>query len=278
YFNRVDPSGKKLSPDVRITNAPGFSLRPDLLWDGTEYVVVWSDRREGDTVGRVFGQRIDASGKLVGGNVPLTPDGIDVDIPGIAKGDSGLGLVFTERNAGLRQLYFRTVSADLSSLGPSVQIGSGDVTSAAITWSGDRYVVAWDTVVRGVGGDKVPGPSIRGAAVAPDGSILVSERDVTPAAAFARSEAVLSLGDRLLLVWADVDSAGSPFSLVSEMIGRDLAPLSQPRVVTSGPSDSVNPAMAFGPGGDVAVAFEDLRSGNYQVYVTHLACVAGPLP
>jgi hypothetical protein len=278
YFNRVDPSGKKLSPDLRVTNAPKFSLRPDLLWDGTEYVVAWSDRREGDAAGRVFGQRIDAGGRLVGGNVPLTPVGEDVDVPRIAKGDTELGLVFTVGVGALRQLFFRTLSADLSVLGPEVLLGSGDVASSAITWSGDRYVVVWDTQVRSAQGDKVPGAAIRGAAVASDGTVLVPERDVTEPAGFARSEAVLPLGDRLLLVWAEAAPSGGSYALYSKMLGRELVEASLERRVTNGPSDSVNPAAAFGPSGDVAVAFEDLRSGNFQVYATRLACVAGPVP
>ncbi len=270
YFNRLDPTGRKLSPDLRVTNAPRFSLRPDIVWDGAEYTVVWSDTREGDASGLILGQRIDADGKLVGQNVQLTPQGADADGPRLAKGQTELGLVFNRAGAGGRELAFRTISPDLTKLGPPVLLGSAGAAGAAIAWSRDRYVVVWDTL------KGTPGPTIRGAAVAPDGTVLVSERDVTSGASFSRSEAMLPLGDRLLLVWAEKTSG--PYALHSKMIATDLSELTAPRVVTTSSSDSLNPALAFGPTGVAGVAFEDRRTQQFQVYATHLDCVAGATP
>jgi hypothetical protein len=267
YFNRIDTAGKKLSPDVRVTNAPKFSLSPDLLWDGEEYVVVWNDRRGGDAAGVIFGQRIDADGNRVGDNVPLSPGGLDADGPAIAKGLTELGLVYSQQGPDGRQLAFRTVSRGLETLGTPVVLGDGHVASSAIVWSRDRYVVVWDTRTA------TPGPTIRGAAIAPDGTLLVQPRDVTRRAPFARSEALLPLGDRLLLAWAS-DVAGS-YAIYSKTIGVDLTELSSEAQVVSGPSDSVGPAMAFGTSNGVGLAFEDRRSGTFQVYATNLECVAG---
>jgi hypothetical protein len=267
YFNRLDANGQKLASDVRVTNAPNFSLRPDLIWNGTEFVVVWADRREGDSNGRIFGQRIAVGGSLVGTNVALSDEGTDADAPHIAKGATELGIVFNELGAGGRQLSFRTVSADLSTLGREAVLGGDGAASSAIAWSGDRYVVVWDT------GGATPGPSIQGAAVAPDGSILVPARDVTTPASFARSEALLPLGNRLLLSWSEYQ--GGAYAIYAKMIGPDLSELSPPERITDGQSDSVNPAVAIGPSGTVAVAYESQTTGSFQVYATHLECVAG---
>jgi hypothetical protein len=103
--------------------------------------------------------------------------------------------------------------------------------------------------------------------------VLVPERAVTSGASFARSQALLPLGDRLLLVWADKTSG--PYALRSKMITSDLVELTAPRLVTSSSSDSLNPEVAFGPTGVVGIAFEDRRTGAFQVYSTHLDCVAG---
>jgi hypothetical protein len=267
YFNRLDASGRKLSADVRITNAPKLSLRPDIVWDGVEYIVVWSDTREGEASGQILGQRIDAEGRLVGGNVRLTPAGADADGPRIAKGETELGLVFNRAGSGGRELAFRTLSPDLKNLGDPVTIGSAGADSSAIEWSGDRYVVVWDRL------QATPGPSILGAALARNGKVLVPERPVTSGASFARSQALLPLGDRLLLVWADKTTG--PYALRSKMIGSDLTELTPPRLVTMSPSDSLNPEVAFGPTGVVGIAFEDRRTGSFQVYSTRLDCVAG---
>ncbi|HEX3594853.1 MAG TPA: putative metal-binding motif-containing protein [Polyangiaceae bacterium] len=269
YFNRLDASGNKLSPDLRVTNAPRFSLRPDIVWDGADYVVVWSDTREGDGKGLIFGQRIDANGKLVGQNVVLTPGGDDADSPRLAKGRTEFGLVFNRAGAAGRELAFRTLSPDLTTLGTPVVVSSGGAASSSIAWSGDRYVIAWDVL------GATAGPSIWGAAVSPGGTVVVPGRTITAGGTFARSEALLPLGDRLLLVWAEQD--GGPYALHSKMIGTDLSELTSAQVVTTSTSDSLNPALSFGPTGVVGVAFEDRRSGDFQVYATHLDCVAGAL-
>jgi hypothetical protein len=268
YFNRIDATGKKLAPDLRVTNAPKFSLRPDVVWDGAEYIVVWADTRDGEASGLVLGQRIDAEGHLVGPNVRLTEKGDDADGPRLARGQTELGLVFNRTGPFGRQIAFRTLSPDLTKLGPVVTVSSqSSAASSAVAWSGDRYVVVWDTL------KSSPGPTIRGAAVSASGSGLVSERDVTSGAGFSRSEAILPLGDRLLLVWAE--QSGGPYSLHSKMIASDLTSLTPSRLVTSSPSDSMNPELSFGPTGVVGVAFEDRRTGAFQVYSTRLECVAG---
>jgi hypothetical protein len=268
YFNRLDANGNKLAPDLRVTNAPRFSLRPDIVWDGAEYVVVWSDTRDGEASGLIFGQRIDADGKLVGQNVVLTPAGSDADGPRLARGQTELGLVFNRAGPGGRELAFRTLSPDLMKLGEPIVVGSAGAASSAVAWSGDRYVVVWDTLT------SMPGPTIRGAAVAPNGTVLVPERDVTRGASFARSEALLPLGDRLLLVWSEKTTG--PYSLHSKMIASNLSELTAPGLVTSSPADSLNPVLSFGPTGVVGIAFEDRRTGAFQVYSTRLDCVGSP--
>jgi len=270
YFNRLDAMGRKLSPDLRVTNAPRFSLRPAIVWDGLDYVVVWSDTRDGDSSGLIFGQRIDSEGHLIGQNLPLSPSDADADGPRLAKGVTELGLIFNRKGPSGRELAFRTLSADLTKLGDPVVVGAAGANSSDIAWSGDRYVIVWDTLTAS------PGPSIRGAAVAPDGTVLVAERDVTSGAAYSRSEAILPLGNRLLLVWSETTKG--PYALHSKMIGTDLGELTPPLVVTVSPSDSLNPGLSFGPTGVVGVAFEDRRTGTFQVYATHLDCVAGNTP
>ena len=265
YFNRLDGSGQKLASDVRVTNAPNFSLRPDIVWSGTEFVIVWADLRGGESDSRIFGQRIDVDGHLVASNVPLTPNGTDADNPHVAKGATELGVVFNEMGPHGRQLAFRTVSTDLGGLGQEVVLGGDGAASSAIAWSGDRYVIVWDTATQ------TPGPTIHGAAVAPDGTVLVPDRDVTDPRPFARSEALLPLGDRLLLAWAEEDA--DAYTLYTKTLGPDLSELSSPERITSGQSNSLNPAIAIGPSGTVAVAFED--SDSFQVYATRLECIAG---
>jgi len=268
YFNRFDGAAKKLAPDLRVTRAPEFSLRPDMVWNGSEFILVWDDRREGDDSSRIFAQRIDKDGKLVGGNVPLTPASENGDSARIAASDRGLGLVYNQASGGDRVLTFRTLSFDLASVGGPVVVGRDSVSSHTLAWSGDRFVIAWDTETTTFG------PTIRGATVSRDGAILASARDLTKPASFARSQALLSLGDRLLLFWAEI-SETPRYSIYSKTISPGLEELTPKQRITTSPRDSVAPSAAFGKGGVGVVTFEDRKSGSPQVYATRLECVAG---
>lgn len=266
YFNRLDESGEKLAADVRITNAPEFSLRPDIVWNGTEFTIIWGDRRDGDDHGRIYGQRVDADGRLVGANVPLTPLSDDCDSPHLAKGETELAIVFNQKTTSGRSLVFETVVHDLSSTGSEIVLSNDGAASSAIAWTGDRYVVVWDTMAA------TPGPTIQGAALAADGRVLVPARPVTSFQSFARSEALLSLGDRLLLVWAGDDGTGH-YALFSKMITPELDELTPPQRIANGPSDSLDPGLAFDPSGGAGVVFEDRRTGDFQVYYAQLLCL-----
>jgi hypothetical protein len=45
YFDQLNRGGQRVAEDVRVTDAADYSLRPTLLWTGTESLLVWDDRR-----------------------------------------------------------------------------------------------------------------------------------------------------------------------------------------------------------------------------------------
>jgi hypothetical protein len=267
YFNRFDATGNKLGPDVRVTNADDFSLRPSLIWDGTTFVVVWGDRRNGGDDYRIYGQRIGPDGALLGENIELTPRGYYAESPSIAQGGRAFGVSFNVEDGDRRRVAFRTVSVDLQSLGDIVMVGSPGSVSGSVVWSQDRYIVAYSTR------DVTPGPSILASAVDEDGNVIVAERPITGPAPFARGHSMLPLGDRLVIVWAEEQSGR--YDLYTKQVSLDLEELSAPERITSSASDTTSPAIAFGPDGDVGLLYQDLRSGAWQVYFTRLTCRPG---
>jgi hypothetical protein len=270
YFNRLNASGEKLAPDARITNAPDFSLGVDMIWNGSEYVLVWRDRRNDPDDYQIFGQRIRANGELIGDNVELTPPGMGTEAPRLAQGTTGLGLIFNAEAAdGTREVVFRKISPDLTRLGDLVVVGDRDAVEASIVFNGDRFVLGWHKT----SDSGIIGSSIYGAALAESGEILISERPITAPAAFARSHSILPLGDRLILVWA-ADHDGT-FDLYTKMLSNWFDDLSDEQRVTNSPSNAVGPAAAFGPDGDIGVVFDDVRTGSWQAYFTRLTCLPG---
>lgn len=267
YFNRFDADGKKLSEDLRVTAAPGFSLHASMIWNGAEFVVVWDDRRNGPADYRAYGQRIDVNGKMVGNNVELTEKFWNAESPAIAEGEKTVAITFNMGDALFKKIGFRAFAPDLTGGGPLVTISDDNGVNPSIVWNKDRYIVVYGKRT------SVPGDAIWGAVIAEDGKILVPEKKITSGAKFARTQAILPLGDRLLFVWAD-DHDGN-YELYSKMLSPSLTDLTARERITNHPSDTVAPSIAFGPDGDVGVLFDDRRSGAWQVYFSRLVCQAG---
>lgn len=263
YFNLLDPDGNKLMPDLRITNAAAFSLHPQTLWTRSEFVVLWDDRRFGDP--RLFGQRIDAAGSLLGANVQLSPEALRAEYPAGAVGEARLGVAFTTLEGNEMHAKFRTVSFDLTELGEIVDLTAVDALNPNVAYASGRFVVTWER--RDVG--SVSGPSIYGAVLSENGRLLVPERAITTPARFARGHAILSLGDRIVLVWGEYRA--TDYDLYFALLSPDLEPLTAATRITTSSSDSLSPALALGPAGDIGILFEEWAPGP-QVYFTRLVC------
>jgi hypothetical protein len=113
YFARIDSSGKKIGPDLRVTNASKDSRYPSLKWNGSEYSVSWSDERDGDN--EIYFARMDcplgvfidfepetlnlkSKGKWITCYIEL-PKGYsahDIDISTIALSVDGSGPIYAE--------------------------------------------------------------------------------------------------------------------------------------------------------------------------------------
>jgi len=274
YFNRFDSNGKKLGPDLRVTTAPNFSLNSSTVWNGSETVTVWDDRRfergSGDDV-RLFGQRIDFDGKLIGGNIQLTPGGTLAEYPAIALGKTNLGIVFASEVGPNVHAKFFTTAADLSNPSPLVDVGTMDVQNPDVAYVNGNYIVAWERY-----GTNGPEPSIFGAVVSESGKLLAPEQPITTGANFARSFALLSLGERMLLVWAD-DHDGN-YELYWQMLDQNLQVLMPRTRLTNTPSDTLNPAITFGPSGDIGVLYDDWITGERETYFLSMGCVMASVP
>ena len=103
--------------------------------------------------------------------------------------------------------------------------------------------------------------------------MLSAERAVTSGASFARSFSALSLGDRVILVWAD-DHDGN-YQLYLQILDANLNVLSPRTRLTFTAADTLSPVAALGPNGDLGVLYDDWQSGVPQSYFLGMSCVMG---
>jgi hypothetical protein len=266
YFARFDALGQKLGPDLRLTDAPGFSTHERLSFDQGRFVVVWDDHREtvyGGTP-RVFAQLLDTAGEPLTANVALSESGEHAEYPIIAATPSRFAVVHTVLTEGdeaaVRLRTFDKTFGDAT----SEIVVPGGVRVPNVTAIGSSLLVTW--TLYGTG----PGAVIRGALFDERGRELVSARDLTSGANFAHSHAVLSLGDRALLVWAD-DADGN-YELYAKVLGLDLADIEPRTRLTDDPADSLLPSVAISEMGKVGILFDDWRSSLRLSYFMTLGC------
>jgi len=279
YFTELGANGNKVLPDTRITNAPDFSVNPDLAWNGAEFVIAWQDKQNGRF--EIFAQRVTLDGKLAGDAVNvssgLVAPPFDAEAPTIASGPKTLGVVYASGPNGAQELVFRALEQTTLArvAGPvTISIPEAASVSPQIAWNEDRYVVTWYHRTASAGAER----AIYATSIDETGKVLTPPTKVSDPGTTHRSRypQVLPLGDRLLFFYADDRDGNQGYELYSRMVSADLSPMGAERRLTNAPFDSIYPIPAFGPTGDVGVLFRDDRlNGAQHVYFTRLSCNAG---
>jgi hypothetical protein len=272
YSNRFDATGKKFGPDRRVTQADDFSLHPELTLGPSGPVVVWDDRRpipNGPLENAaIFGQRFSSDGKLVGNNRLLSNIEHTSEYPSIAFGEKRALVVFTYLAGDIALGGYRTLDLELGDASALHVIPFEHVQSPAVHYLNGYFIITFEMY------DVVPGPSIFGMRVSEDGSTGDGPLALTSGAAFARTHSLLPMGDQLILVWAD--TLDGNYELYYETLFEDLS-LKTPRArLTDDPADTLAPMALMGTDGEIAVVFDDWRTGANQVYFTRLSC--NPVP
>lgn len=270
YFARFDSYGTKLGPDLRVTEAEGFSIHPRVIFDQGRFVIVWDDRRDELSTGgtKVFAQIIDRTGNLVGQNIQLSDDSESAEYPYIAATEARYGVVYTSLSDTTVTLRFRTL--DKNTLQPSnlALLSDTDVRGPRVVAVGRYFVVTWDVY------GAAPGPSIMGAVLNEEGELIAGPQPLTFGASFARSHDTLSLGDRFLLFWAD-DYYGN-YEISAKVLDLGLGDVEPRRRLTIGDADSIGIESVLGDSGRVGLLLDDWRSGTHHSYFATVGCGMTP--
>lgn len=268
YFTLLDESGAKVLADQRITEALEFSINTTLTWTGTEFVTVWQDEREG--MFDIYGQRLSLDGAKIGNNVKMTQAfNAANEAPQVAAGLTTIGMAWSAGNPSKRFINFQVFNPDLTpNISPmSLTNGSTQAVCPTIAWNSGQYIIVWY--------DKTANPkAIYGAVADEMGTILVSPKALTQPGQFrSRYPTVKTLGDRVLIVYADDRDQNDGYELYTLMLDTQLNPMSDERRITFAKRDSIYPIAAFGPDGNVGILFRDDRSGEQHTWFTRLGCV-----
>jgi hypothetical protein len=248
----IDPGG------LALVVASGNQLVPDIVWNGSQYMLVWMDTRNGSTNADIFGTRIN--------NVYQVLDGTGFTISSASGNQSRPTLAFNssagcsaggcylvtwgdERNGSSNRDIFgarvTTGGAVLDSSGIAINISAGNQSSPAVASNNTQWLVTWQDARNGSGTDDIHA-SLLGA----NGSLLNPDVTVASAANMQETPRVAFNTNTYVVVWDDfrnsltnADIFAQRLDVSANLQGANVALAStansefRPNIVPIGPSE-----------------------------------------
>jgi hypothetical protein len=145
YGARVTREGTVLDPEgFPISTAPGGQVTPDVAWTGSQFLVVWEDRRADE--GDIFGARVTREGTV------LDPEGFPISAapteqsqPRVASGSGTTLVVWTDVHTGRPRIRGTRVEGDevLDPSGFAVSKAFFTQDTPALAFGAGRFLVAF---------------------------------------------------------------------------------------------------------------------------------------
>ena len=258
YGARISPSGQVLDPTgIPITPGNMDQWRPAIAFDGTNYLVVWDDRRGGSS-SDIYGARVSKSGVVLDSSgIAISSDTSYQSEPAIAFDGTNYLVVWDDSRNGPGDIYGTRVSMLGTILDPNgilISKSGNWEYPPTVAFNGSNYLVIWCDWINGLDTD------LYGSRVSPAGMVLdssaiaiaiVANRQETPAAAYD--------GTNYFVVWADYrnnpDSAVIYGARVAPS-GRVLDPVGVP--ISATPFSNNYPCVAY-DGANYLVAWQGWR-------------------
>jgi hypothetical protein len=259
---RVSGDGQTLFAGFEISpNTQFFAWYPDVVWTGTNFLVVW-ERRWSDTDLDVHGQFVSSAGSLVGDRLFISNGSDAQSQPRVTSAGDGTGYVAWQdnRNGNGFDIFGAPVDANGNLPipgGRAVAVSTPAETTPDVAFNGDVYLVAFERA------DDVQAQLVFRSGVPTGGRISVSVLTGTA----EELPAVASDGIEFLVAWKDsrgggdvrarrVDGAGA-------LLGSEIA-------VATSSAQQGQPAVAFS--GIYLVAWSESSPGsNSGIRATRVA-------
>ena len=162
YGARVTPEGTVLDPEaIPISIAPGDQRSPVVAFDGTNYLVVWEDRRSGDDI---YAARVTPAGTVLDpAGIAISTDADDEFEPTVAFDGTNFLAAWTDigQNYGIFASRVSPAGAVLDPAGIRIAF---DAEAPAVAFDGTNYLLAWQA-------NEGSTFAIKGRRVTPGGSV-----------------------------------------------------------------------------------------------------------
>ena len=269
YFQHLDATGKPQGASVRLTNATGNSVWPDLVWTGTEFAVAWEDSRAGAANTDIYFQRVDAQGKKVGPEVKVTTDGSRQNSPILKWDGTGFGLAWTDSRNTDRQVYFAKLSATGQRVGGEVNVSATTFDAAwpDLSYSGSDWAVVWHDARFGSGNTEVYLQRLNATGAKQGAAVRLSQAN-----GFSGYASIDWNGYEYGVSWQD-DRGGSPTIYFAQVSAQGQKNGAEKKL--SNGTGAASFTTALWNGKTFGFAWRDERdgpSGNSEIYFAQVGC------
>ena len=260
---RVNQSGIVLDLNgIAISVPSNDQYAPAVTFDGTNYLVVWQDERNGDT-SDIYGARVNRAGGV------LDPSGIAITTaanaqysPSVAFAGTNYLVVWQDRrNYPSFDIYGARVNQAglvLDSIGIAISTAMYDQGEPSVAFNDTNYLVVWQD-------NRNSSFDIYGARVSQTGTILDSAGTVISLAAYWQSSPSVAFDStNYLVAWQD--NRNSQFDIYGARVSQTGSVLDANSIAISTAAYSqVSPSVAF-DGTNYLVVWQDNRNGSFDIY------------
>ena len=265
---RVSADGSFVQPlgQITATTTGHSSVRPDVTWNGSRYLVVWQ-YNYADTDVDIRGQRAAANGALIESVFNISdPPGYQTEAAVTAAGAT-FYVVWDDNRAGNYDIYGGRVSSGGSPLDGQGKVVADDLHNERrpdVAWNGSNFLVVFDFDFSTTDTDVHARP-VNSAGVA-----IGSRQTISNTGADEENPAIGSQGTEFLVAWED--SRNQATTEADDIYGARLAALG---TITTGAipisraaGDQHDPAIAYN--GTYLVAWDDRRNNRYDIYANRV--------
>ncbi len=264
YGTRVTPSGIVLNTaGIPISTAAEYQFFPDVSFDGTNYMVVWQDQRNGAY--DIYGSRVNQDG------IVLDPAGIQIsgatneqNRPSIDFDGNNYFVAWEDyRSGSAYDIYGSFITPDgtvLNGEGIPISTAADAQSSPSVSFDGTNYLVTWHDRRDGSNYDIFGARVNQSGVVQEPSGIPISNIDV-----YQIGPAVIPYSGQWLVVWKDnrngnyADIYGSRISAsgtVTDPSGILIASSAQAQSMPAVASDGTN----------YLVVWQEDRGGGPDIY------------
>lgn len=245
-----------------ISDADGQQEEPAVTFDGTNYLVVWKDGRNGSD--DIYGSRVSpAGGVLDPGGIPICTDPSGQGEVAVAFDDSACLVVWTDLRDGNENIYGARVDGNGAVLDPTgIAICSQAAVQRypAVTSNGAGWLAVWMDPRNGQ-------PDIYCGRVGSDGSLLDADGIPVATTSAAESYPAVAYNDTTCLVVWDIDAGATSHDIYGARVDSAGAVLDSSGIAISTHPDYQGYPSASSDGANYFVIWVDIRgSMTWNIY------------